>query len=264
MPPPILTLTTDFGWDGPYVAAMKGVVLGLVPDARIVDVSHAVAPQNIREGAFVLSSVIDSFPKGSVHLAVVDPGVGTDRRLVAVQLLGHWFVLPDNGLIAGVLMGRMPEVVREITNPAIRRAQVSATFHGRDILAPAAAFLLGGGSAGDLGPIRESLIDLPDFLASPKPDGYLGEVLFRDPFGNLITNIRAEQVEGDPRGWIFEIAGRQVIGLVRTYGEHPSGKLVALVGSSSWVEIAVVNGDAARTLDAGRGTTVRVLRARPE
>ncbi len=263
MPPPILTLTTDFGWEGPYVAAVKGVVLGLVPDARIVDVSHSVAPQNIREGAFVLSSVIDSFPKGSVHLAVVDPGVGTDRRLIAVLFQGHWFVLPDNGLVAGVLMGRMPELVREINNPDIRRVQVSATFHGRDILAPAAAFLLNGGNPEDLGPLRESLIDLPDFVATPKDGGYLGEVLFRDPFGNLISSIRGEQLEGDPRSWIFEIAGREIHGLVRTYGDSPSGRLVALIGSSSWVEIAVVNGDAARTLESGRGTTILARRANP-
>ena len=259
-PPPILTLTTDFGWDGPYVAAMKGVVLGLLPEARIVDVSHAVAPQNIREGAFILSSVIDSFPQGTVHLAVVDPGVGTDRRLVAVRFQGHWFVLPDNGLIAGVLMGRTPEVVREITNPAIRRVQVSATFHGRDILAPAAAFLLGGGDIADLGPSRQTLVDLPNFVAIPKRDGFLGEVLFRDPFGNLITSIRGDQVVGNPNGWVFEVAGRVIPGLVRTYGDSQSGSLVAVISSSSWVEIAVVNGDAARTLDAGRGTTVRVCR----
>ncbi len=260
MPPPILTLTTDFGWDGPYVAAMKGVVLGLLPEARIVDVSHAVAPQNIREGAFVLSTVIDSFPTGTVHLAVVDPGVGTDRRLIAVKYRGHWFVLPDNGLIAGVLMGRTPDVVREITNPAIRRVQVSATFHGRDILAPAAAFLLGGGDDAELGLARQSVVDLPNFVAIPKHDGFLGEVLFRDPFGNLITSIRGEQVEGRPKSWRFEVAGREVHGIQRTYGDSPSGTLVALIGSSAWVEIAVVNGDAARTLDAGRGTTVRARR----
>src|SRR5262245_12595230 len=134
--PGILTLTTDFGTEAPYVAAMKGVVLGLAPGTQFVDVSHAIAPQNILEGAFVLAEVVDAFPPGTVHLGVVDPGVGTDRRLIAATVADQWFVLPDNGLITGVVWNRTPAGVWEITNPSIRRATVSATFHGRDILAP--------------------------------------------------------------------------------------------------------------------------------
>src|SRR5258707_4917500 len=116
--PGILTLTTDFGSDGPYVAAMKGIVLGLAPGTQLVDVSHSIAPQNILEGAFVLAGIVDAFPPGTVHLAVVDPGVGTDRRLVAVLVADQWFVAPDNGLLGGVVRNRQPSIIREISNPA--------------------------------------------------------------------------------------------------------------------------------------------------
>src|SRR5438270_6290427 len=150
--PGILTVTTDFGTDGPYVAAMKGVVLGLAPGIQLVDVSHTISPQNILEGAFVLADIVDAFPEGTVHLVVVDPGVGTDRRLIAMSVAEQWFVLPDNGLITGVTRQRQPRGIWEITNPAIRRSKVSATFHGRDILAPAAAHLLRGGDPSALGP----------------------------------------------------------------------------------------------------------------
>lgn len=257
MRPPILTLTTDFGGDGPYVAAMKGIVLGMARDAVLVDVSHAVAPQNILEAAFVLASVVDSFPPGTVHLAVVDPGVGTERRLIAVSALGHWFVAPDNGLIAGVLGDRPPESIVEIGNPALRRPTVSATFHGRDILAPAAAHLLLGRDPVALGPARDDLVRLGNFGPRRDEIGLLGEILFRDRFGNLITNVRADSLAAaPPEHWTLEIAGERIRGLSRTYADRPPGTLIALVGSSGWVEVAVVNGDAARVLSAGPGTTV--------
>ncbi|MFO0909891.1 MAG: SAM-dependent chlorinase/fluorinase [Isosphaeraceae bacterium] len=259
--PGILTLTTDFGTEGPYVAAMKGVVLGLAPRATLVDISHAVAPQNILEGAFVLAEVIDAFPAGTVHLAVVDPGVGTRRRLVAVQVDAQWFVLPDNGLITGVLRRRQFQGVWEISNPAIRRAHVSDTFHGRDILAPAAAHLLNGGQPDDLGPRREKLVTLRNFVPSPDTNGYVGEIIFRDAFGNLISNISRELLAGhDASGWVVEVAGHRIEGLDRTYGDRAPGSIVALAGSSGWIEVAVVNGDAARQLSTGPGATIRVRR----
>lgn len=260
--PGILTLTTDFGNDGPYVAAMKGIILSLAPGTQLVDVSHAVAPQNILEGAYVLAEVVDAFPKGTVHLAVVDPGVGTDRRLIAASIDGHWFVLPDNGLISGVARGRKPDGVWEITNPAIRRQTVSATFHGRDILAPAAAHLLRGGDPGELGPPRADLISLRNFRPSVDGGGFVGEVIFRDAFGNLITNVASELLAAEPPdGWVIEIAGDRIAGLTRTYGTNPTGSLVALIGSTGWLEVAVVNGDAAQQLSAGPGTTVWVRKA---
>ena len=165
MNPGILTLTTDFGISGPYVAAVKGVLLEQAPGVQIVDVCHTIAPQNILEGGFVLADIVDVFPAGTVHLAVVDPGVGTERRLIAVSVARQWFVLPDNGLITGVTRSRRPDRIREITSPAIRREVVSATFHGRDILAPAAAHLALGRSPEELGPPLTTVHHAPELRA---------------------------------------------------------------------------------------------------
>jgi len=257
MRPGILTLTTDFGIGGPYVAAMKGVLLGLAPDTQIVDVCHTISPQNILEGAFVLAGIVDVFPHGTVHLAVVDPGVGIDRRLVAVRLAEQWFVLPDNGLITGIAQKYPFQGIWEITNPALRRHVVSNTFHGRDILSPAAAHLLRGGDPAELGAPLSRLITLRNFEPMADDTSYVGEVIFRDTFGNLITNVNSTHLAGHPADdWVVEIAGERIEGLSRAYGEKPTGSLIALTGSSGWVEVAVVNGDAARHLTAGAGTTV--------
>ena len=259
MEPAIITLTTDFGVHGYYVAAVKGVLLEQAPGVQIVDVCHTIAPQNILEGGFALANIIDAFPAGTVHLAVVDPGVGTDRRLMAVSVDRQWFVLPDNGLITGVTRSRPPVEVRAITNPDIRRAVVSDTFHGRDLLAPAAAHLAMGRPSEELGPILPRYITLRNFDASAEDRGFVGEVIFKDTFGNLITNIHADRlVDAPPASWEVEIAGERITSIGRTYGERPPGSLIALIGSSGWVEVAVVNGDAARLLTAGAGTTVRV------
>jgi S-adenosylmethionine hydrolase len=255
--PRILTLTTDFGPDGPYVAA---------PGTQIVDVSHRIAPQNILEGAFVLASILEAFPAGTVHLGVIDPGVGTERPLVAVRVAGQWVVAPDNGLVGGIVGRHEPEGIWQISNPAVWRETVSNTFHGRDILAPAAAHLLLDRDPDELGPRRNSVIRLANFDPRPDDRGLVGEVIFRDAFGNLVTNIRADRLhDASPEDWLIEISGERIEGLSRTYGERPSGTLVALSGSSGWVEVAVVNGDAARSIAAGPGTTVWIRRreARP-
>ena len=254
--PGILTLTTDFGLEGPYVAAMKGVVLTIAPGTTLVDVSHSISPQNILEGAFVLGEIVDAFPPGTVHLGVVDPGVGTDRRLIALEIAEQWFVVPDNGLISGVTLARAPTGIWEISNPAIRRPTVSNTFHGRDILAPAVGHLLRCGDPAELGPARTKWVTLRNFRPSKDDQGIVGEVIFRDVFGNLITNVPASQLEGDLDNWTVEVAGETIGGLGRTYGDHPTGSLIALIGSTGWLEVAVVNGDAASHLSASPGTTV--------
>jgi S-adenosylmethionine hydrolase len=253
----ILTLTTDFGMTGSYVAALKGVLLDLAPGTQVVDVCHTIAPQNILEGGFVLAGIVDVFPAGTVHLVVIDPGVGTERRLIAAMFADQWFVLPDNGLLTGVARRRKHGGIWEISNPDLQRSVVSATFHGRDILAPAAAHLLRGGDPALLGPARERFITIRNFEPTADSQGFVGEVIFRDAFGNLITNINADHLGETPPGtWEIEIAGERIVGVARTYGERPTGSLISLVGSSGWVEVAVVNGDAARQLTAGAGTTV--------
>lgn len=253
----IVTLTTDFGQVGPYVAAMKGILLGLAPEATLVDVCHSIAPQNVLEGAFVLAGIVDAFPAGTVHLVVVDPGVGTDRRLLVVKAAEQWFVAPDNGVITGVSRGHPIQAVWEISNPNLARPAISPTFHGRDILAPAAAHLHKGGDPAELGPAVSKFITLRNFEPDSTENGCIGEVIFKDTFGNLITNIKGEHLAARPRNdWVAEIAGRRVEGITRTYGDRPPGSLVALLGSGGWVEIAVVNGDAGRLLSAGPGTTV--------
>ncbi len=222
MRPEILTLTSDFGPDGPYVAALKGVVLGRAPGVTLVDVSHSIAPQNVLEGAFVLSGILDAFPPGTVHLAVIDPGVGTDRRLIAAKVADQWFVVPDNGLLTGVVHARRPQEIRHITSPTIRRTEVSNTFHGRDLMAPAAAHLVLGGDPSELGPVIDRSVTLANFRPRDDEDGGLvGEVIFRDTFGNLITNVRREHLKDTVlEAWSIEIAGERVGGLSRTYAEH--------------------------------------------
>ncbi len=257
----ILTLTTDFGIQGPYVAAVKGIVLGLAPKTVLVDVTHTIAPQNVLEGAFVLGSIVGAFPPGTVHLGVVDPGVGTDRRIIAVEVADQWFIAPDNGLLTCVVRDREPSQIRHVVNPSIRREHVSSTFHGRDIMAPAAAFLLGGGDPSELGPRLDQIVRLSNFSAtSVNGSGSLvGEVVFRDSFGNLITNLSKHEMMSrgsDPLDWVVEIAGERIEGICRTYGERLLGSLIALYGSEGWLEIAVVNGDAARSLAAGPGMSV--------
>lgn len=263
----ILTLTTDFGPDGPYVAAMKGVILGLAPSASIVDVCHRIAPQNILEGAFILASILDAFPPGTVHLGVVDPGVGTDRRLIAVSVAGQWVVAPDNGLVGGITLSHQPDGIWSVENPDLRRPVVSNTFHGRDILAPAAAHLLLGLDPDDLGPRVSKIVALANFEARSTDRGFVGEVIYRDTFGNLVTNLKGSRLGLDRLDdWSVEIAGERISGLSRTYADRPSGSLVALVGSSGWLEIAQVNGDAAQALHAGSGSTVWIRhreRSRP-
>jgi hypothetical protein len=262
-PRQVITLTTDFGVDGPYVAALKGVILGLAPDAHVIDVSHRVAPQNVLEGAFIVCSIIDAYPRGTVHLAVVDPGVGTERALVALRVADQWVIAPDNGLPGALLVDRSDQGIWTITNPALRRSRVSNTFHGRDILAPAACHVATGGDPALLGPRRQSLNQLRNLQASETRLGYVGEVIYRDTFGNLITNIRESRLSGAPdSAWEVEIAGYRVRGISKTYGDRPHGSLVALVGSSGWLELAVVNGDAGRNLGASLGTTVLVTDTR--
>jgi S-adenosyl-L-methionine hydrolase (adenosine-forming) len=244
---PIITLLTDFGLADSYVAEAKGVLLSRAPDATLIDVTHQVPPGNVRAGQYLLARAWHRFPAGTVHLAVVDPGVGTARRALAAAASGHCFVAPDNGLLSF-----LPADARFVSVPVPEGA--APTFHGRDVFAPAAAALASGTPLERLGsPITDALRDP---LPAPKVDGGLvvGEVLYVDRFGTLVSNIAGGQVEPGVR---IRVAGTDVGGLRRTFGDVERGTLVAFVGSGGTVEVAVRDGSAARLLGVGVGAEVR-------
>jgi S-adenosyl-L-methionine hydrolase (adenosine-forming) len=248
----IITLLTDFGTSDSYVAEIKGVLLSRVPTATVVDVTHDVPAGDVRAGRYVLSRVWPRFPAGTVHLAVIDPGVGTARRALAAQAGGHCFVGPDNGLLSG-----LPDDVRFVTLPVLRDA--SPTFHGRDVFAPAAARLAAGARLDDLGPPVADVIR--GTAAAPRvvESAVLGEVVYIDRFGNLISNIPKDVI----RLGATITVGETTIGLVRrTFGDVAVGMPVAYVGSGGTVEIGVREGSAARALGVGVGAVVAASRGR--
>jgi S-adenosylmethionine hydrolase len=258
----IVTLTTDFGLRDAYVAEMKGVMLGIARAARqslqLVDVTHEVERHDITEGALALEAAMPFFPAGTVHLAVVDPGVGTTRRGLAVAVDGHLLVGPDNGLFTPFLE-REGWCAFEVVEPDYRLPLVSRTFHGRDLFAPAAAHLATGVDPARLGPPVHDPVRLAWPEVRAVAGAVAGAVVHTDRFGNLITSIHARSVEPLDGGVVVRIAGRDVP-LVGTYGDLPVGRPGALVGSGGRLEIAVREGSAAATLRARRGTPVVVSR----
>lgn len=259
MPAPI-ALLTDFG-DGGYVAQMKGVVFGIVPDAAVVDVTHAIAPQNLRQAAIVLDSVVDAFPPQTLFVAVVDPGVGSSRRLVGVESRMHRFLAPDNGLLGEVLARELPVRVHALAEPRFWRRPVSNTFHGRDILAPVAAHWHRGVDLAEFGPAIPPDSLTRSVIPSPccQPHAVTGEVVAVDPFGNLISNIRAEHVpESRRQHALARLRGGTDLAVRRFYAECPVGELLALFGSSGRLELAVNGGSAAERLNARSGAVVEI------
>lgn len=255
---PIITLTTDFGASSSYVAQMKGVLLTLCRDVQLVDITHAIGPQNVREGAIVLADACGAFPDDAVHLAVVDPGVGTARKPICARWGGRRFVAPDNGLLSWLARERQPDEIRVLDNPQYLRGDASATFHGRDIFAPAAGQLALGVPLEQLGSRLAAL----HMLAWPLPraiaGGLAGEVLYADSFGNLATNLTAPLLGslGESAALTVACAGRTIAGIRRTYGEVAAGTLLALFDSQGRLEIAVAGGSAAVVLGVGPGEPV--------
>mgnify|MGYP006279169839 CR=1 FL=1 len=267
----LVTLTTDFGTEDAYVPAMKGTMLSICPDVRLVDVTHQIHPQDVMEAAFVLRSTVPYFPDGTVHLVVVDPGVGTDRRAVALRHENRWFVGPDNGLFPLVLGGDTPDAAVQLDNPdRWRTASPSSTFHGRDIFAPAAAHLANGVSLDALGSPINTLEPLR--WASPSlSDGTVqGRVVHVDHFGNCITNIQRRHLSApleasdtlDPADAGLSIrgyAGSRIIKQIgTTYGSVPEGDPLLLIGSTGFLEIAVNGGSASKLLDIEKGDSVKL------
>ena len=260
---PLITLLTDFGSQDAYVGVLKGVIAGICPEAAVVDLTHAVPPQDIRAGAFQLLVACPYFPAGSVHLAVVDPGVGADRRLIAVEAGGHFFVGPDNGLLRWSVEGLAGDGWRavQLTEPRYWLApasEVSHTFHGRDIMAPVAAHLAAGVALERIGNPVGALEGTP--LPRPVRDGerLRGEILHVDHFGNAITNIRREQLS-EPGGALrADIGSHSLCGPVKSYAGAGVGEPLVIWGSAGFLEVAVREGSAAGALGIRVGDPVVV------
>jgi S-adenosylmethionine hydrolase len=259
---PIVTLLTDYGTADAYVAAMKGVILSLAPHAAIVDVSHDIAPQDIRAGAWVLGQCWSFYPAGTIHVAVVDPGVGTERDALLVEADSQIFLAPDNGLLSWVLKQAKQVRLRKLRADAHRPGDISSTFHGRDVFAHAAGLLASGrAKPNDISDETDSVIMPSWAVVQIEADRIVGEVVHIDRFGNLITNIERKQFE--EAGWtsfLIQAGPSANIRLCKTYGDAKDGELIALWGSSGTLEIAIAGGSAEKKTRLVRGATVVLSR----
>jgi len=259
--PPRITLLTDFGTADGYVGAVKGVLSQLCPDALLIDITHDIPPGDVRAGAFALMTATRTFPRGTVHLAVVDPGVGTERSGLLVEAGGALFVGPDNGLLSLASAGSRRVFV--LDRPSWFQHPVSPTFHGRDVFAPIAARAAAGVLSDELGTSVSGMLEIEIPPARHEPECVCGEVFHVDRFGNLVTTIRDSDLAAEGRERLEAVIGTQRIPLRATYGQAPEGVLIALIGSSGFVEVARVGGSAAAVLagDGRTGAPVRLMRA---
>jgi S-adenosylmethionine hydrolase len=269
----VITLTTDFGLSDAYVAAMKGVILGINPDVNIVDICHTVKPQNVIQAGFVLATAYRYFPERSIHVVVVDPGVGGTRRAILLRTEQADFVAPDNGCLSYVLQevagkpvtGKSvklkPNVVAvSLTKPEYWLSHISATFHGRDIFAPVAAHLSQGKTPESFGERIASLSTAPLLYPRKTITGITGHIVHIDNFGNLITNIRGQDLPGKKGSIQVTVGSKKITGLTKTYSEGDG--LLALIGSHGYMEISLKNGNASGFMGVGTGDQVRItLRA---
>ncbi len=262
----IITLTTDFGLRDPYVAEMKAVILSLCPEAVIVDVTHQVPKFDIRMGAYLLASAAPYFPKGAIHVAVIDPGVGTTRRNLIIRTKHNLLVGPDNGVLALAAKREQVSSVHEITSPESRMPKVSSTFHGRDILAPTAAQLANGVQPSSFGSAVRDIAE-PKFTKVVLDDEKkIGEVLYVDGFGNIVTNLPEEALKGFRTGEsiIVSIKNRPTeMKVGKTYGEAQHGEYLVLMGSQGYVEIAKNQGNAHDELMTKPGDRITILAPKP-
>ena len=263
----LISLLTDFGTRDEYAGVMKAVIWGIAPRSQIVDISHQVGPQDIHQAAFLLEAAYPYFPAGSIHLAVVDPGVGSRRRIVAMGFKGQHFIAPDNGLLAAILKGGRPDTLVEVNQATFFLPGMSRTFHGRDIFAPVAAHLASGTAVDELG-TQLAAEQLERLSLPPDPVIRLGEIrgaiVQVDHFGNLTTNIGQRQFEeacapSDGTRMMVQVGGRRIQGLCACYAEVAVGRPLALMGSRALLEIAVNQGSARRHFGASRGDEVRVV-----
>jgi len=255
--PRIVSLFTDFGTTDVYAGVVRGLIRTMAPEAEVLDVTHGIAPGDRHEAAFMLLSAVPFLPRGSIHLCIVDPGVGTERRIIAVRAAGHTFVGPDNGCLAPVVdaLGGAAEL-RYVTNEKLQRRRRSEPFHGRDVMAPVVAHLVRGINFANVGEQAESLVLLPGFEPEQDGDVVRGRVLHTDRFGNLATNLLLDEVPGLGRERVLAVDGTDVPRLGKTFADVGPGELVVYVGSVGFLEVGVRDGNAAERLQAGNGTLV--------
>lgn len=273
IPPRIITLTTDFGLSDAYVGVMKGVILGINPRVQVVDITHAIPPQDVHEAAFLIHSAHRYFPQDTIHIIVVDPGVGSSRNAIVCQTDNASFVCPDNGVLSYLLQGNLQGNLQDspafqattIENAAYLLPQVSNTFHGRDIFAPVAAHLSLGVSLAALGIPVHNLVQLPIPKMQITGDTLTGQIIKVDSFGNLITNISQSDfvafTETDSF-YVIQAGDARITRLNRAYAESDIGEPLAIIGSFGLLEIAVNHGSAAEHLGLKRGDTVMIRKNR--
>ena len=259
-PARVITLMTDFGTSDHYVGVMKAVILNINPQIEIVDITHAIPPQDIHGAAFLIDSAYRYFPTGTIHVIVVDPGVGSERRAIVCQTATGYFVCPDNGILTHILRNEERVHTVAVENSAYFLPQVSNTFHGRDIFAPVAAHLSRGVPIDKLG----SPVAQPLQLPVPKPEitdkAVIGQVIWIDSFGNLVTNISHEILEAleGQNSVVIRAGGAEIDRLNRSYAESAVGEALAIVGSFNRLEISINQGNAAQVLDLKRGDTITI------
>src|SRR5215470_13510760 len=250
----LITLTTDFGAVDPFVGIMKGVIAGIHPEAQVVDISHGVPPHDLMAGALILRHSVSYFPRGTIHVVVVDPGVGSNRRPLLIQCDGTYFIGPDNGVLSLALKGRNPSRIIHLSNSAYHLQPTSSTFHGRDIFAPAAAYLSWGVAPDSLGEADADFVQLewPEPLQTAGK--ITGKIIYIDGFGNLFTNIRDRDLQGLPKDKIsISLEKHKVQGLVSNYAAGSGEKLAAVINSWGLLEIALYKDSAQRHTGAKVG-----------
>lgn len=258
-----ITLTTDFGHKDPFVGIMKGVIFGINPKANVIDLSHGIPPQDILAGALVLRYAAPSFPAGTIHVAVVDPGVGSERRPLLIKSEGSFFIGPDNGVLSMALEGKRVSRIIYLTNGTYHLKPTSATFHGRDIFAPVAAYLSLGIAPEDFGAAVSDFTRLPWPHASRAEGALVGKVIYIDGFGNLVTNVHERDLSMFQREKLtFSIAGVIVEGLATRYSSAEEGGYTALINSWGLLEISAFQGNARLLCGANIGDTIRVREGR--
>jgi len=255
----LITLTTDFGTVDPFVGVMKGVIAGINPEAQVIDISHGVPPQDIIAGALILRHSVSYFPRGTIHVAIVDPGVGSDRRPLLVQCDGNYFVGPDNGVLSLALEGKEPTRIIQLSNPDYHLQPTSATFHGRDIFAPVAAHLSQGVDPAAFGMALDNFarIQRPEIVKSQRV--IEGEIVYIDGFGNLFTTIQEQDLAALPNKDIsVTIRDTTIHGLSQNYADGENGRCLALINSWGLLEITYYKDNAQRRIAAKIGDKVQI------